>query len=54
MQTLLDRKISKSGIARILDVHRLTVVSFVRGIPCAQANRAAFFIVAINDMTIRQ
>ncbi|GBU23862.1 invertase [Fibrobacteria bacterium R8-3-H12] len=42
MQVLLDRKVSKSAIARILGVHRLTVAGFVRGIPCAQANRAAF------------
>jgi DNA invertase Pin-like site-specific DNA recombinase len=30
IRTLLDKKISKSAIARILGVHRLTVLAFVR------------------------
>jgi plasmid maintenance system antidote protein VapI len=42
MQVLLDRKVSKSAIARILGVHRLTVAGFVKGGPYAQTNRAAF------------
>jgi len=32
IKTLLDKKISKSAIARILGVHRLTVAEFVKGI----------------------
>jgi len=31
IQVLLDRKVSKSAIARILGVHRLTVAGFVKG-----------------------
>jgi len=32
IKTLLDKKVSKSAIARILGVHRLTVAEFVKGI----------------------
>ena len=32
IKNLLDKKVSKSAIARILDVHRLTVAEFVKGI----------------------
>ena len=32
IKTLLDKKISKSAIARILGVHRLTVAEFVKNI----------------------
>jgi DNA invertase Pin-like site-specific DNA recombinase len=32
IKTLLDKKVSKSAIARILNVHRLTVSEFVKGI----------------------
>jgi IS30 family transposase len=30
IKDLLDRKVSKSAIARILGVHRLTVLAFVK------------------------
>jgi DNA invertase Pin-like site-specific DNA recombinase len=32
IKNLLDRKVSKSAIARILGVHRLTVAEFVKAI----------------------
>jgi hypothetical protein len=32
IKTLLDKKVSKSAIARILGVHRLTVAQFVKDI----------------------
>ena len=31
IKKLLDKKVSKSAIARILGVHRLTVAEFVKG-----------------------
>jgi IS30 family transposase len=32
IKTLLDKKVSKSAIARILGVHRLTVAAFVKSL----------------------
>ena len=32
IKVLLDKKISKAGIARILGVHRMTIASFIKDI----------------------